>query len=150
MTIEEYLNRCRDLRRRSDRLKRKYDEAKEAAIYHGLSVKIGGPAPSRNFRDYDKGLVKMVDAEQRYKEALLDYVECRQDVFACLIDMEDILEADVLIKRYVHEMPIDLLCESISPYNYGKPLSRTHFFRVLKKGKQHLREMLQRSGLEIE
>lgn len=142
MTVNDYLNHVHALRLRAEHLRQKYEEKKSAATSTGSGLMIGGPAPVKGRNTHEKKIIAMLDAAEAYKLAALDYLEARQDLFAALMELENIDEAGVLVDRFINELPINEICEK-----YG---SRSQVFRYIRAGKEHLREILRRSGVDIE
>lgn len=142
MTVTEYLNHVRALRLRAEHLRRRYEEKKSAATSTGSGLMIGGPAPVKGRNTHEKKIIAMLDAAEAYKIAALDYLEARQNLFTEIMTLENMDEAGVMVDRFINELPINEICEK-----YG---SRSQVFRYIRAGKEHLREILKRSGANIE
>ena len=143
MTIDEYLNRCRDLRKRAERLRNKYYDLQAAATSPGISFNSDGATRAKDPHGRENLLATMIDAGQDMKLAELDYIEYRQYLFNQLIKLPNRDESEALIMRYVEERAIEDICKAWTA-------SRRNVFRYLRSGKDNLREKLQNSGLEIE
>ena len=142
MTIEEYLNRCRDLRKRAEKKKRKYEDLRSAASSTAVAFDRNGGGKIKDPRGRENVLAAMVDAGQEAELAELDYIDCRHNLFMQLIRLPS-RESEALIMFYVEEHDIVDICKALST-------GRRNVFRYLRTGKDRLREQLQGSGLDIE
>lgn len=143
MTIEEYLNRCRDLRKRAEKKKRKYEDLRSAASSTAVAFDRNGGGKIKDPRGRENVLAAMVDAGQEAELAELDYIDCRHNLFMQLIRLPNRDESEVLIMRYVEEQDIVDICKALST-------GRRNVFRYLRTGKDRLRDQLQGSGLDVE
>lgn len=103
MTAKEYLNEPRRLYHRARRLEERYTELFEKATSPKCALNLGDglgvqSSPSGNSRE--KLLVDLADAKLEYVSAELDYIECRQNVFELIYDIDGNV-GDVLYKRYI-------------------------------------------------
>lgn len=142
MTIEEYLNRCRDLRKRAEKKKRKYEDLRSAASSTAVAFDRNSGGKIKDPRGRENVLAAMVDAGQEAQLAELDYIDCRHNLFMQLIRLPS-RESEALIMCYVEEHDIVDICKALST-------GRRNVFRYLRTGKDRLREQLQGSGLDIE
>ena len=113
MIAREYLDEPRRLYNKARRLEERYRELFDRATSPRSALNLGDGlgirSSSGNAREIS--LVKLADAKREYVEAELDYIECRQNVFEILVNIDGII-GDVLIERYIKLKTWDKVCEA--------------------------------------
>ena len=103
MTAKEYLDEPRRLYDRARRLEERYNELFERATSPRCALNLGdglGVQSSGSGNTRERLLVELADAKRRYIEAELDYIECRQNTFDLICNIDGQV-GEVLYKRYI-------------------------------------------------
>ena len=140
MTAKEYLNEPGRLYKRARRLEERYIELFERATSPRCALNLGdglGVQSSASGNAREKLLVELADAKLEYVAAELDYLECRQNTFEILFDIEGTV-GDVLIARYIKLKKWDDVC---TDKNVDLGLSMVH--RLHKAGIKIVENKLQ-------
>ena len=147
MTIDDYLKRCKILRRRANGLQEKYKQLQDKAT-SPAAFQPGTPQNRQNANNNRENLyIKMIEAGEAAQLATLDYIEARQNLFGQLIQLP-IDEATTLILYYIEELNVREICETWKPYNNGEPIARRTFYRYMNSGKDHLKVILAAQGIK--
>ena len=110
MTAKEYLKQYERAVRRAQRYREEY-EAESALIdaVRSLSDNDGMPHGNRISKPTEDKAIRLADKALKWKQAELDAIEIRQEVFETICDIPDI-EGDVLYERYIHLRKWEEIC----------------------------------------
>lgn len=144
MTAKEFLQEPGRLYKRARRLEERYQELFEKATSPRCALDVGDGlrirSSSGNAREIL--LVELADAKQRYIEAELDYIECRQNVFDILVNIEG-TTGDVLIERYIKLKTWEKVCDSDSV-----KMSSCRVHGLHREGLKLIESILTEKGIE--
>ena len=103
MTAKEFLKQYEEANRRALRYKTEYETELEKidAIGSTLSQDAGMPHGSGVSRRTENKAIRLADKAIKWKEAELDAIEKRQEVFELIHDIDGI-EGQLLYERYVN------------------------------------------------
>lgn len=115
MTTKEYLDQPRKLYLKAERLRMKYEELYDRATSPRSTLYTSDNIILRSESDnsQERLLIKMADTKERYCDAILDYVDCMQDVFELVNEIKG-AEADVLFYRYILLKPWQEITDNLS------------------------------------
>ena len=114
MTAREFLEEPGRLYNRARRLEERYNELFERATSPRCALNLGdglGVQSSGSGNAREKLLVELADAKRKYIEAELDYIECRQNIFEVLVNIDG-LAGDVMIERYIKLKTWEDVCKA--------------------------------------
>ena len=145
MTAKEFLNEPLLLYRRARRLEERYRELFERATSPRCALNIGDglgvqSTPSGNARE--RLLIELADAKQKYIAAELDYIECRQNVFEVLVNIDG-TAGDVMIERYIKLKTWEDVCKAERVNLSWAGVHRTH-----RDGLNLVESLLMEKGIE--
>lgn len=111
MTAKEFLKQYEDLNRKALRLKHEYETELEKidAIGSTLSNDAGMPHGSGVSRRTEDKAIRLADKALKWKEAELDAIAKRQEVFEVIYDIKGI-EGEVLYERYINLRKWEEIC----------------------------------------
>lgn len=110
MTAKEYLKQYEYAQRRADRLREEYEaETLKVDAVRSLSDNDGMPHGSNISKPTEDKAIRLADKALKWKQAELDAIEIRQEVFETICDIPGI-EGDVLYERYVHLRKWEEIC----------------------------------------
>lgn len=114
MTAKEYLRQYEDLNRIAQRLKAEYqlEIEKIDAIGSTLSGEPGMPHGTGISRKTEDKAIKLADKALRWKEAELEALQKRQEVFE-VINRVPGIEGDLLYERYINLKSWEQVAEAI-------------------------------------
>ena len=96
--------------RRADRLREEYEtELMKVDAVRSLSDNDGMPHGSNISKPTEDKAIRLADKALRWKQAELDAIEIRQEVFDTIWDIPDV-EGDVLYERYIHLRKWEEIC----------------------------------------
>lgn len=145
MTAREFLDEPGRLYNRARRLEDRYNELFERATSPRCALNLGdglGVQSSGSGNAREKLLVELVDAKHKYIEAELDYIECRQNVFEVLVDIEG-TTADVMIERYIKLKTWEDVCKA-----ERVNLSWAGVHRIHRAGLKRVESLLTEKGIK--
>lgn len=138
MTSDYYLDRCRLLRIRADKLNERYKELESIATSPGHASFDGASNILRADKNEQKVLT-MTEAREKKLKAEFKYWKYRAWLFDLLIDIPS-NAGTVLIKRYINEMEIKDIRKELGTKH--KPKSGGQYFWYLAEGKKQFEDML--------
>lgn len=101
MTAKEYLKQYEYAQKKANRFREEYEtELLKVDAVRSLSDNDGMPHGSGISRPTENKAILLADKALRWKQAELDAIEIRQEVFETIADIPDI-EGDVLYQRYI-------------------------------------------------
>ena len=110
MTAKEYLKQYEYAQRRADRLREEYEtELMKVDAVRSLSDNDGMPHGSNISKPTEDKAIRLADKALRWKQAELDAIEIRQEVFETIYNIPDI-EGDVLYQRYINLRKWEEIC----------------------------------------
>ena len=110
MTAKEYLKQYEYAQRRADRLREEYEtELMKVDAVRSLSDNDGMPHGSNISKPTEDKAIRLADKALRWKQAELDAIEIRQEVFETIYNISDI-EGDVLYQRYINLRKWEEIC----------------------------------------
>ena len=108
MTAKEFLRQYEYADRKVRRLKAEYE--REHELIGNISVNIDGmPHGFGVSRKVENEALKLAEKAARWKEAELDAIRIRQEVFEKIYDIPGI-EGDILIERYINLHKWEEIC----------------------------------------
>ena len=114
MTAKEYLKQYEYAQRKADRCRQEYEaELLKVDAVRSLSDNDGMPHGSGISKPTEDKAIRLADKALKWKQAELDAIEIRQEVFETICDIPDI-EGDVLYERYIHLRKWEEICELLS------------------------------------
>ena len=114
MTAKEYLKQYEYAQKRADRFREEYEaELLKVDAVRSLSDNDGMPHGSNISKPTEDQAIRLADKARRWKQAELDAIEIRQEVFD-LIDSIDGIEGDVLYERYIKLHKWEAICVLLS------------------------------------
>ena len=139
MNAKEFLRQYEDANRRALRCKTEYETELEKidAIGSTLSGDAGMPHGSGVSRRTEDKAIRLADKAAKWKEAELDAIEARQNVFEMIYDVNGI-EGDILYERYINLRKWEEVCVTVhmswySVHDHHKKALRIVQERVDKK-----------------
>ena len=110
MTAKEYLKQYEYAQRKADRLREEYEtELMKVDAVRSLSDNDGMPHGSNISKPTEDKAIRLADKALRWKQAELDAIEIRQEVFDTIWNIPDI-EGDVLYQRYINLRKWEEIC----------------------------------------
>ena len=110
MTANEYLRQYEYATRRVARYQEEYNrESLLIDAVRSLSDNDGMPHGSGISKPTEDKAIRLADKALKWKQAELDAIEIRQEVFETICDIPDI-EGDVLYERYIHLRKWEEIC----------------------------------------
>ena len=110
MTAKEYLKQYEYAQKKADRLREEYEtELMKVDAVRSLSDNDGMPHGSNISKPTEDKAIRLADKALRWKQAELDAIEIRQEVFDTIWDIPDV-EGDVLYERYIHLRKWEEIC----------------------------------------
>ena len=110
MTAKEYLKQYEYAQRKANRLREEYEtELLKVDAVRSLSDNDGMPHGSGISKPTEEKAIRLADKALRWKQAELDAIEIRQEVFETIADIPDI-EGDVLYQRYINLRKWEEIC----------------------------------------
>lgn len=101
MTAKEYLKQYEYAQKKANRFREEYEtELLKVDAVRSLSDNDGMPHGSGISKPTENKAILLADKALRWKQAELDAIEIRQEVFETIADIPDI-EGDVLYQRYI-------------------------------------------------
>ena len=108
MTAKEFLKQYEYADRRAKRLKAEYE--REHELIGSISINIDGmPHGFGISRKVENEALRLADKAAKWKEAELEAIAKRQEVFDLIYDIDGI-EGEVLIERYVNLRKWEEIC----------------------------------------
>ena len=96
--------------KKADRLREEYEtELMKVDAVRSLSDNDGMPHGSNISKPTEDKAIRLADKALRWKQAELDAIEIRQEVFDTIWDIPDV-EGDVLYERYIHLRKWEEIC----------------------------------------
>lgn len=149
MTIDEYLNRLRVLKRKADAAEERCNKIYDKVINPPSASSFDGSPKGRgNVNSNEIRLVKYSDAVRDYKEAYQEYKDHSDHIYSnicnCLY-----LDGLLLVTAYINNVVFD----NDTLHGIGSILN-TSDQRVVRnrlhEAKEHLRQVLIQQGMDIE
>ena len=110
MTAKEYLKQYEYAQKKADRLREEYEtELMKVDAVRSLSDNDGMPHGSNISKPTEDKAIRLADKALRWKQAELDAIEIRQEVFETIYNIPDI-EGDVLYQRYINLRKWEEIC----------------------------------------
>lgn len=110
MTAKEYLKQYEYAQKKAERYREEYEtELLKVDAVRSLSDNDGMPHGSGISRPTEAKAIRLADMALRWKQAELDAIEIRQEVFEMICDIPDI-EGDVLYQRYINLRKWEEIC----------------------------------------
>jgi len=110
MTAKEYLKQYEYAQKKANRLREEYEtELLKVDAVRSLSDNDGMPHGSGISKPTEEKAIRLADKALRWKQAELDAIEIRQEVFETIADIPDI-EGDVLYQRYINLRKWEEIC----------------------------------------
>lgn len=110
MTAKEYLKQYEYAQKKANRFREEYEtELLKVDAVRSLSDNDGMPHGSGISRPTENKAILLADKALRWKQAELDAIEIRQEVFETIADIPDI-EGDVLYQRYINLHKWEEIC----------------------------------------
>lgn len=149
MTIDEYLNQLRKLRRREKRTYQKMQNQYDRATSLQSSFNFGMPRNRSNENRTETRLLDLADTQREWREANAAYIGFREQLQSDIYNLlywEGLLIEQVYIFNLINESEDDLngAAEILNTNNRGT------IIRKLNEAKAHLRQILIDRGVEIE
>lgn len=114
MTAKEYLKQYEYAQRKADRYRQEYEaELLKVDAVRSLSDNDGMPHGSGISKPTEDKAIRLADKALKWKQAELDAIDIRQEVFDTICDIPDI-EGDVLYERYIHLRKWEEICVLLS------------------------------------
>lgn len=150
MTIDEYLNRAKQLKIRTENAEVKLKEVESRAINPRSSLNLGDgiPASSRNVNGTESRLIEYIDAGKEYAAASNDYKTFREQLKQTTANMVH-WQAQIIEQIYIYNVffgydDFDGVGEIL------KTTDRRRIREKLNEAKQILTDQLRAQGVEIE
>lgn len=110
MTAKEYLKQYEYAQKKANRFREEYEtELLKVDAVRSLSDNDGMPHGSGISKPTENKAIRLADKALRWKQAELDAIEIRQEVFETIADIPDI-EGDVLYQRYINLRKWEEIC----------------------------------------
>lgn len=110
MTAKEYLKQYEYAQKKANRFREEYEtELLKVDAVRSLSDNDGMPHGSGISKPTENKAILLADKALRWKQAELDAIEIRQEVFETIADIPDI-EGDVLYQRYINLHKWEEIC----------------------------------------
>lgn len=110
MTAKEYLKQYEYAQKKANRFREEYEtELLKVDAVRSLSDNDGMPHGSGISKPTENKAIRLADKALRWKQAELDAIEIRQEVFETIADIPDI-EGDVLYQRYINLHKWEEIC----------------------------------------
>ena len=110
MTAKEYLKQYEYAHKKAERFREEYEaELLKVDAVRSLSDNDGMPHGSGISKPTEDKAIRLADKALKWKQAELDAIEIRQEVFETICDIPDI-EGDVLYERYIHLRKWEEIC----------------------------------------
>lgn len=112
MTAKEFLRQYEYADRKAKRLKAEYE--REHELIGSISINIDGmPHGFGISRKVENEALKLAEKAARWKEAELDAIRVRQEVFEAIYNIPGI-EGEVLVERYINLRKWEEICVRLS------------------------------------
>ena len=110
MTAKEYLKQYEYAHKKAERLREEYEsELLKIDTVRSLSDNDGMPHGTNISKPTEDKAIRLADKALKWKQAELDAIEIRQEVFDTIWDIPDI-EGDVLYQRYINLRKWEEIC----------------------------------------
>ena len=103
MTIQEYLEQYADAGKRAARYRKEYEAERKKLGTVRAGVGDGTPRSGKISKPTEQQATRLAEKAEKWKEAELDAIEKRQQVFDVVIQIPGI-EGDVLYHKYIKLM----------------------------------------------
>lgn len=110
MTAKEYLKQYEYAHKKAERLREEYEsELLKIDTVRSLSDNDGMPHGTNISKPTEDKAIRLADKALKWKQAELDAIEIRQEVFDTIWDIPDV-EGDVLYQRYINLRKWEEIC----------------------------------------
>ena len=110
MTAKEYLKQYEYAHKKAERYREEYEsELLKIDTVRSLSDNNGMPHGSNISKPTEERAIRLADKALKWKQAELDALEIKQEVFELICDIPDV-EGDVLYERYIKLRKWEEIC----------------------------------------
>lgn len=151
MTIDEYLNRPRKWKQKSERLYKKLVEAKARVISPRDPLNLGDGVPGRrsNENTQETKLLNYIDASRAYTDAMRYYIDSRDEITDAINNLL-YWQGCLIYQVYIYNAAIEADDDLDGTDEIIKTKNRAEILAKLSETKAALADLLRAQGVEIE